>query len=103
MSVEINVTGEVVTARLIGELDHHTAKGMREAIDNAVDLNMPSLLVLDFGEVSFMDSSGIGLVMGRFRNISKLGAELHIIGASAQIHKMLKLAGIEKLAKLEGR
>lgn len=103
MSVEINVTGEVVTARLIGELDHHTAKGMREAIDNAVDLNMPSLLVLDFGEVGFMDSSGIGLVMGRFRNISKLGAELHIIGATPQIHKMLKLAGIEKLAKLEGR
>ncbi len=103
MSVEINVTGEVVTARLIGELDHHSAKGMREAIDNAVDLNMPSLLVLDFGEISFMDSSGIGLVMGRFRNISKLGAELHIIGASAPIHKMLKLAGIEKLAKLEGR
>ncbi len=103
MSVEINVTGEVVTARLIGELDHHSAKGMREAIDNAVDLNMPSLLVLDFGEVNFMDSSGIGLVMGRFRNISKSGAELHIIGASAQIYKMLKLAGIEKLARLEGR
>jgi stage II sporulation protein AA (anti-sigma F factor antagonist) len=103
MSVEINVTGEVVTARLIGELDHHSAKGMREDIDNAVDLNMPSLLVLDFSEVSFMDSSGIGLVMGRFRNISKLGAELHIIGATPQIHKMLKLAGIEKLAKLEGR
>ena len=103
MSVEINVTGEVVTARLIGELDHHSAKGMRDAIDNAVDLNMPSLLVLDFSEISFMDSSGIGLVMGRFRNISKLGAELHIIGASPQIHKMLKLAGIEKLAKLEGR
>ena len=41
--------------------------------------------------------------MGRFRNISKLGAELHIIGATPQIHKMLKLAGIEKLAKLEGR
>lgn len=102
MPIEINVTGEVVTAHLIGELDHHSAKIMREAIDNAVDLNMPTLLVLDFKDVSFMDSSGIGLVMGRFRNISKLGAELHITGASSQIHKMLKLAGIEKLAKLEG-
>lgn len=103
MSVEINVTGEVVTAYLSGELDHHTARLMREEIDNAVELNMPTLLVLDFKDVSFMDSSGIGLVMGRYRNLLKSGAELHIAGAPPQIYKMMKLAGIEKLATLEGR
>ena len=103
MSVQINVTGEVVTAYLGGELDHHTAKGMRETIDNAIELNMPTLLVLDFKDISFMDSSGIGLVMGRYRNLIKTGAELHIIGAPPNIYKMLKLAGIERLAKLEGR
>ena len=103
MSVKINVTGEVVTAYLGGELDHHTAKEMREAIDNAVELNMPTLLILDFKDVNFMDSSGIGLVMGRYRNLVKTGAELHITQAPPQIYKMLKLAGIERLAKLEGR
>lgn len=103
MSVEINVTGEVVTAYLSGELDHHTAKSMRETIDSAVELNMPSLLILDFSNINFMDSSGIGLVMGRYRNLIKSGAELHITGAPPQIYKMLRLAGIERLAKLEGR
>lgn len=103
MSVEINVTGEVVTAHLGGELDHHTAREMRKAIDNAIELNMPTLLILDFKDVSFMDSSGIGLVMGRYRNLVKSGAELHITEAPPQIYKMMKLAGIEKLAKLEGR
>ncbi len=103
MSVRINVTGEVVTAYLGGELDHHTAKDMREAIDSAVELNMPTLLVLDFKDITFMDSSGIGLVMGRYRNLLKTGAELHIMGAPPQIYKMLKLAGIERLAKLESR
>lgn len=103
MSVCINVTGEVVTAYLSGELDHHTAKEMREVIDNAVELNMPTLLILNFKDVTFMDSSGIGLVMGRYRNLIKTGAELHIMGAPPQIHKMLKLAGIERLAKLESR
>ena len=103
MSVQINVTGEVVTAYLGGELDHHTAKEMRETIDTAIELNMPTLLVLDFKDISFMDSSGIGLVMGRYRNLIKTGAELHIIGAPPNIYKMLKLAGIERLAKLEGR
>jgi stage II sporulation protein AA (anti-sigma F factor antagonist) len=103
MSVEINVTGEVVTAYLSGELDHHTAKNMRESIDSAVELNSPTLLVLDFSGVSFMDSSGIGLVMGRYRNLQKTGAALHISGTSPTIYKVMKLAGIEKLAKLEGR
>ncbi len=103
MSVQINVTGEVLTARLSGELDHHSAREMREAIDSAIELNMPTLLVLDFKDISFMDSSGIGLVMGRYRNLIKYGAELHIVEAPPQIYKVLKLAGIEKLAKLEGR
>ena len=103
MSVQINVAGEVVTASLVGEIDHHTAKEMREVIDSAVELNMPTLLVLDFKDVSFMDSSGIGLVMGRYRNLIKTGAELSIMGAPPQINKMLKLAGIERLAKLESR
>ena len=103
MSVDINVTGEVVTARLFGEIDHHTAREIREAIDSSVELNMPTLLVLDFTGVSFMDSSGIGLVMGRYRNLIKLGAELHITGAAPNINKMLRLAGIEKLAKVEGK
>lgn len=101
MSVKLDTVGEVLTARLGGELDHHSAKEMRESIDNAIELNMPSLLILDFGEVNFMDSSGVGLVMGRYRILQKTGAELHITGASAQIHRMLRLAGIERLARLE--
>ncbi len=101
MSIEINVTGEVVTAMLGGELDHHSARLMREAIDGAVELNMPTLLIIDFSSVNFMDSSGIGLIMGRYRNLQKTGAELHITGASPQVYKMLRLAGIEKLAKVE--
>lgn len=100
MSVKINVTGEVVTAYLLGELDHHTAKDMRESIDSAVELNMPSMLVLDFKDITFMDSSGIGLVMGRYRNLQKNGAELHITGTPPQVFKMFKLAGIERLAKI---
>ena len=100
MSVEINVTGEVVTAYLKGELDHHTAREMREAVDNAIELNMPTLLVLDFSGISFMDSSGIGLVMGRYKKLLKSGAELHITGVNPTINKVMRLAGLEKLAKI---
>lgn len=101
MSVEISVNGEVTTAYLSGEIDHHSAAAIREKIDVATERNMPSLLVLDFTGVNFMDSSGIGLVMGRYRNISRRGAKLHITGTSPQIYKVMKLSGIEKLATID--
>lgn len=101
MSVEISVKGEVTTAYISGEIDHHSAAVIRADIDNAVELNMPSLLVLDFTGVSFMDSSGIGLVMGRYRNLSRRGAKLHITGVSPQIYKVMKLSGIEKLSTID--
>ena len=100
MAVEIGVKGEIVTAYLSGEIDHHSAAGMREKIDNAIESNMPSALILDFGGVSFMDSSGIGLVMGRYRTLQKLGAKMHITGASPQIEKVMKLAGMSRLATI---
>ena len=101
MAVEINIKGEVVTAYLSGEIDHHSAADMREKIDSAIDCNMPSLLILDFGGVGFMDSSGIGLIMGRYRNLQKTGAKLHITGASPQISKVMRLAGMNRLAVID--
>ena len=99
--MEIKAHGEVLTVYLQGEIDHHSAKTMREEIDEAIDFNMPTLLILDFEQVTFMDSSGIGLVMGRYRNLSRRGAKLHITGTSPQIYKVMKLSGIEKLATID--
>ena len=101
MTVDIVVKGEVLTARLIGEIDHHSAYYIRKEIDAAIELNMPSLLILDFERVTFMDSSGIGLVMGRYKNIAKRCGEVHVVGARPQIYKIMKLSGLERLVKLE--
>ena len=101
MSVKINVTGEVVTAYLGGELDHHSAKEMREEIDSAVELNMPTLLILDFKDISFMDSSGIGLVMGRYRQMSLIGGRLKVINIPPHLQKLFRLSGLGALGVLE--
>ena len=100
MSVSIVAKGEVVTAYLSGEIDRHTAAEMRTEIDNSVEEHKPTLLVLDFKNVSFMDSSGIGLVMGRYKTISELDGELAIINTSPGIGKVMRLAGMERLAKI---
>ena len=100
MAVNLISNGEVVTACLDGEIDHHTAADMREKIDETVREKRPTLLVLDFKNVSFMDSSGIGLVMGRYKAVSDVGGELAITNTSKQIGKVMKLAGMERLAKI---
>ncbi len=101
MSVKITVNGEVVTAFLDGEIDHHTAAVIRSEIDAEVEKNNPEVLILDFKDVSFMDSSGIGLVMGRYKLMKPLGGELHVSNTSPQIYKVMKLAGLDRLAKMD--
>ena len=100
MSVNIEGSNEILIAYLTGELDHHCAGAVRQKIDSAVNEYKPSLLVLDFSAVSFMDSSGIGLIMGRYKLVNALGGTLHVVNVSAQAHKVMALAGLENLATI---
>lgn len=99
--VKIEQEGTSLIAYIYGEIDHHTARTIREAIDGQVELKMPEILVLDFTDVSFMDSSGIGLAMGRYKIMSSIGGELKIRNTSDSIGRVMKLAGIERLVKIE--
>ncbi len=98
MTVRTENSGSVLYAYLSGEIDHHTSKSAREAIDAAINDRHPEMLVMDFKDVSFMDSSGIGLVMGRYKELSKFGGELHIENTTPHIKKVMQLSGIERLA-----
>ncbi len=86
-----------LTVWLSGELDHHAARSMREQIDAAVNRSATSVLRLDFSGVGFMDSSGIGLVMGRYRLMQARGGKLLVVGASERLLRVMKLAGLERL------
>lgn len=98
MSVRTEINGRVLTAYLEGEIDHHSARHMREIIDASIMSSAPQMLVLDFKDVTFMDSSGIGLVMGRYKELANIGGELHITNTTPHITKVMKLAGLERLA-----
>ncbi len=101
MPVHIQSDGETVTAFLEGEIDHHSAVAMRETIDAHLIAGNAKLLIMDFRDVTFMDSSGIGLVMGRYRQIRYNDGSLQIINTSPQIYKVMRIAGLERLAVLE--
>ncbi len=93
----INKDNEVIF-RLIGELDHHNITEIRDEIDSFTYSHHPRQLVLDFGGVEFMDSSGIGLVLGRYRLMKELEGKLTLSNMPAHIKKVMRLAGIENLA-----
>ena len=76
MSVKIINEDNKVIALLSGEIDHHNAKSLRQDIDFSLRENQPEELIMDFSEVGFMDSSGIGLVMGRYKLMQEIGGNL---------------------------
>lgn len=92
--VQINHSDGVLAAYLEGEIDHHTASVLREKIDKSICASVPDTLVLDFSAVSFMDSSGIGLILGRHKLIKTLGGSCKVQNAPLNVSKMLRLAGI---------
>ena len=94
-------SGPVLVAYLSGEIDHHAAGRLREQIDARILSASPERVVLDFGGVGFMDSSGIGLILGRVRTAALWGGHVTVRGLSPQLKKMAELSGVSALAVLE--
>ena len=92
--------GESLVAYLPSEIDHHGLKGVREAIDRELFEVRPRKLVLDFSAVRFMDSSGIGLIIGRTELCEHLNAAVRLVGLSGMQRKLVKLSGVEKIKNL---
>lgn len=103
MAAQITYEKDKMSVRLEGDLDHHSAAIIRAGIDDAILVNRPRILALDFGAITFMDSSGIGLVMGRYRLMQSLGGEIVMQNLPDNIKKVMKLAGLDRLGKIEER
>ncbi len=88
--------------KLRGEIDHHTATTIRNAMDYEIYKKRPRGLILDMSSVGFMDSSGLGLIMGRYAVMKELGGEVIVQNPSPAIEKIMLLAGMERVVKIEG-
>jgi stage II sporulation protein AA (anti-sigma F factor antagonist) len=86
---------------LSGEIDHHSAALLRASIDDAIIQKHPPLLTLDFSDVTFMDSSGIGLVMGRYKLLKTVQGRIRVENLSPSAYKVMVLAGLEKLGEIK--
>lgn len=101
MGVKFHLEGDKLTALLSGEIDHHNGAKLREQIDEKAAQTRPAELILDFSGITFMDSAGIGLILGRYRWMQNLGGRVRIIHISPRMEQLLVLSGIHKLVQVE--
>ncbi len=87
--------------KLRGEIDHHSASSIRASIDNEIYSKKPRGLIMDMSAVNFMDSSGLGLIMGRYSVMNELGGEVIVSDPNPAIERIMSLAGMERVIKIQ--
>ena len=92
-----------LTIALSGEIDHHSARETMETIGGKIDTYLPALCILDFRDVTFMDSSGIAIVIIAVRRMREIGGKIRLQNIPAQPYKVLEAAGMAKLIEIPER
>ena len=90
-------TGTVLKVKLRGEIDHHSAVAVRSNIDDMIRSKRPAELIIDMSAVDFMDSSGLGLIMGRYTAMQAIGGETCVLDPSPATERIMSLAGMERI------
>ena len=95
----VTCTGEnrVMTAAISGEVDHHRAKEIMDELDRQIGAGLPRVLTVDLGGVTFMDSSGIAVLLSAHRHLAALDGRIRVVNIPPQAAKLLKAAGIDRL------
>lgn len=99
-SVTMKTDGKTMTAFIDGEIDHHSARGVRTRIDEGFASSGAERLVLDMSRVKFMDSSGLGLILGRFAKAQAIGASFCVCDPSASVRRVLDIAGAGRIVDI---
>ena len=101
MLVEYSKDNRELLISFIGEIDHHTCDGIRTKADYEIQKYSPKKVIFDFKNVNFMDSSGIGMLIGRYKQIIRLGGSAEITNVSKDIRRIFEMSGIFKIMPLK--
>ena len=91
--------GERLIVRLAGELDHYCAQSVRRELDKLIADQTIRLLVLDFSHLQFMDSSGIGVILGRYRQLRDRGGQVGVIHMNTHIARIFRMSGMDRVIR----
>lgn len=92
--------GDSLVVHVDGEIDHHSAVAVRTEIDERILSERPSRVLLELSSVGFMDSSGLGLIMGRYALVKRYGGTLALLDPAPAVIRIVKLAGMERMVSV---
>lgn len=97
MLIEKKIERQTLLLYLKGELDMNTSENLRQTIDNEIDRRGIRTVILDLQEVSFIDSSGLGVILGRYKKLLPMGGKIMISNVPPHIYKIMELSGLPKI------
>ncbi len=102
MKVQIETLnrGSMMIATLHGELDHHAADNVRGTLDREIEATRTKCLLLDLRGVTFMDSSGLGVILGRYKKMQALPGEMVITSLSKSVERLFEMSGLHKIMNI---
>lgn len=101
LHIDMEVKQEVLCIRLSGELDHHTAESLRTKVTETIEKYHIHHLVLNLEKLTFMDSSGLGVILGRYKQIRLRNGEMVVCSISPPVKRLFEMSGLFKIIKLE--
>lgn len=100
MQIKLQKKGRTLIASLSGELDHHSAKKVKDMLEAAIEQKGVLNLIFDFTNLAFMDSSGIGVIIGRYKLLSAIGGRVCIVCRGKTINRLITLSGLTRLMEV---
>ncbi|WCN36846.1 anti-sigma F factor antagonist [Aneurinibacillus uraniidurans] len=101
LRVETECVGHVLIVRLEGDLDHHTAEFLRNKLEDDIARNPIDHILLSLENLHFMDSSGLGVILGRYKQMNARGGDMTVCSLSPVMHRMFELSGLFKILKIK--
>jgi len=101
LTIELEIKQEVLCIRLAGELDHHAAEQLRNKVTEAIEKHQIIHLVLNLEKLTFMDSSGLGVILGRYKQIKLKHGEMVVCAISPPVKRLFEMSGLFKIISLE--
>lgn len=101
MEINYSKKDKLLKVEITEEIDHHIVEKIRRKVDDEITRYMPRKTVFDFDRVSFMDSAGIGMIIGRYKMMKLIGGETEIVNISPNVKRILEMSGINKIISMK--
>ena len=101
MIIKYSSKDKLLLVKITEEIDHHTTEKIRRKVDNEITRFMPRKVLFDFGRVTFMESAGVGMIIGRYKVAKMLGSIVEMANVKKSIRKVFEMCGVLKLIPIQ--